>query len=73
MDRHGIATFDKLMERSPTDLEWFWNAVIEDLDIEFYEPHSQVVDLSQGIADLSSLLNPEVVEEIRRWQGTNSR
>ncbi len=50
MDRHGIATFEELLDRSTTDLEWFWNAVLEDLDIEFYEPYSQVVDLSRGIA-----------------------
>ncbi len=49
MDQHGIANFDELMKRSTTDLDWFWNAVLKDLDIQFYEPYSQVVDLSKGI------------------------
>ncbi|MEW6232992.1 MAG: AMP-binding protein [Chloroflexota bacterium] len=49
MDRHGIASFDELMQRSTGDLEWFWNAVLDDLHIEFYEPYRQVVDLSRGI------------------------
>ena len=49
MDRHGLATFEELMERSTTDIAWFWEAVFEDLDIEFYEPYTQVVDLSRGI------------------------
>ena len=49
MDRHGIPSYDALLERSITDLEWFWDAVLEDLDIQFYRPYSQVVDLSQGI------------------------
>jgi len=50
MDRHGIASLHELHERSITDLEWFWNAVLEDLDVEFYEPYSQVVDLARGVA-----------------------
>ena len=50
MDRHGIASLRELHERSTTDLEWFWNAVLEDLDMEFYEPYSQVVDLARGVA-----------------------
>lgn len=49
MDRHGLATFADLMERSNSDIAWFTNAVIDHLDIEFYEPYSQVVDLSKGI------------------------
>jgi len=49
MDRHGIATFEELIERSTSDIAWFWEAVFEDLGIEFYEPYTQVVDLSRGI------------------------
>lgn len=49
MDRHGLATFEDLMERSTTDIAWFWETVLEDLGIEFYEPYTQIVDLSRGI------------------------
>jgi acetyl-CoA synthetase len=49
MDRHGLSTFEELMVRSTTDLDWFWEATFEDLGIEFYEPYTQVVDLSRGI------------------------
>lgn len=49
MDRHGFATYHELLERSTEDIAWFWEAVFEDLGIEFYEPYTQVVDLSQGI------------------------
>ena len=49
MDKHGLSTFADLMHRSTTDLDWFWAAVLRDLDIEFYEPYSKVVDLSKGI------------------------
>ena len=49
MDRHGLASFDDLMRRSTTDIEWFWRAVLDDLDIRFYKPYSKIVDLSRGI------------------------
>ncbi|MEP7198277.1 MAG: AMP-binding protein [Chloroflexota bacterium] len=48
MDAHGIATFDELLTRSTDDIAWFWDAVIKDLQIEFYEPYQQIVDLSRG-------------------------
>jgi acetyl-CoA synthetase len=49
MERHGLATLEELMARSTADVAWFWEAVFEDLGIEFYEPYEQVVDLSPGI------------------------
>jgi acetyl-CoA synthetase len=49
MDRHGLATFEELMARSTSDIAWFWEATFEDLGIDFYEPYTQVVDLSRGI------------------------
>jgi acetyl-CoA synthetase len=49
MAQHGIATLDELMRRSTTDLDWFWNAVIEDLGIEFYQPYAKILDTSRGI------------------------
>jgi acetyl-CoA synthetase len=50
IDRHGLAGYDDLMRRSTTDLDWFWRAVLEDLDIRFYTPPAQIVDLSHGPA-----------------------
>ena len=50
MRRHGIHDYAELMQRSTTDLTWFWNAVLEDLDIQFYEPYTHVIDTSRGIA-----------------------
>jgi acetyl-CoA synthetase len=48
MTRHGTLSFDDLMKRSTEDVAWFWDTVIKDLSIEFYEPYRQVVDLSRG-------------------------
>jgi acetyl-CoA synthetase len=48
MRRHGFDSYRDLVARSIEDPEWFWPAVVEDLGIEFFEPWSQVVDLSRG-------------------------
>jgi acetyl-CoA synthetase len=50
MQRHAIASPDELMHRSTTDIAWFWDAVLHDLDIRFARPYSRVVDLSRGPA-----------------------
>ena len=49
MRQHGIDGFSALMDRSTTDVSWFTDAVLRYLDIQFYEPYSQVMDLSRGI------------------------
>src|SRR5690242_4851873 len=50
MARHGLTGLDALHQRSIGDPEWFWNAVMDDLAIEFYEPYDRVLDLSRGPA-----------------------
>ena len=50
MTRHRIAGLADLQHRSIADPEWFWRAVLDDLDIQFYQPFSQVLDTSRGIA-----------------------
>jgi acetyl-CoA synthetase len=49
MEQHGLATFDELLRYATTGLEWFRDAVLKFLDIQFYKPYSQVVELHQGI------------------------
>jgi acetyl-CoA synthetase len=48
MRRHGIASYEQLMRRSVEDIEWFWKAVLEDLEVQFYRPYDKIVDLSEG-------------------------
>jgi len=48
VNKHGLGSYDELMQRSTTDIAWFWDAVLRDLDIQFYKPYSRVVDLSEG-------------------------
>ena len=73
MERHGLATYEELMERSTTDVAWFWEAVFDDLAIEFYEPYRKVLDLSAGIQwptwCVGARLN--IVHNcLDRWMGT---
>src|SRR5436190_16575019 len=49
MQQHGIRTFAELTERSTHDIEWFWDAVVHDIDMQWYEPYTKVLDLSDGI------------------------
>jgi acetyl-CoA synthetase len=46
---NGIATLDALRRRAVDDPTWFWDAVVRDLDLEFFKPYEQVVDLSRGL------------------------
>ncbi len=50
MRQHGINSYAELMERSTQDVAWFTDAILKYLDIQFYTPYRQVVDLSQGIS-----------------------
>ncbi len=49
MKKYGIPDYDSLMQRSVSDIEWFWQAVLQELDIQFYRPYSKVIDQSEDI------------------------
>ena len=49
MRLHGISTYEELVRRSQDDVEWFWDAVVRDLDIEFSTPYERVLDTSDGV------------------------
>jgi acetyl-CoA synthetase len=49
MDRHGIASYEEAVARSTADIGWFWEAVAEDLGIEWSRPYDTVLDTSRGI------------------------
>ena len=50
MRRHGITSYRELIDRSTSQIEWFWKAAVEDLDIQFFRPFDAVLDASRGIA-----------------------
>jgi len=45
---HGIEDYWELLRRSQDEPEWFWDAVVDDLGIEFDVPYDQVLDDSRG-------------------------
>jgi acetyl-CoA synthetase len=49
MRTHDIRSYEELVRRSQDDVEWFWDAVVQDLHIEFFEPYTRVLDTSEGI------------------------
>jgi len=49
MRRHGIETYEELVARSVGDVAWFWDAVVQDLGIEWLEPYDRVMDTSRGV------------------------
>jgi len=48
MRRHGIEDYHELVQRSQDDIEWFWDAAIEDVGIDFFEPYTSILDASEG-------------------------
>lgn len=49
MQKHGIKDYSELIRRTTDDIEWFWDAVVKELQLEFFEPYEKVLDISQGI------------------------
>jgi len=49
MKKHDIKSYDELIKRSTDDLEWFWDAVMKDLNVHWFEPYKKVLDTSKGI------------------------
>ncbi len=47
--RNGFATLADFMKRATEDVGWFWDTMLRTMDVQFYEPYSQIVDLSEGI------------------------
>ncbi len=73
MDRHDLADLSALRTRAASDVAWFWEAVLDDLDIEFYDPYDQIVDLSGGIEQPAWCVNGSmniVQNLLDKWQGT---
>ena len=45
----GIDDLAALNQRATDDPEWFWAAILGFLDVQFYKPYQQVMDVSRGI------------------------
>ncbi len=50
MAAYGIDSLVELQQRSVSEPEWFWDAVVKDLDLAFFSPYDRVLDMSRGAA-----------------------
>ncbi len=89
MQQHGIGSYDELMKRSVSDVAWFWDAVLQDLGIVFYEPYEKILDLEDGLPFarwcaggsmniIHNLLDKWQTSDVRerdalRWEGEGGR
>src|SRR5207248_5501519 len=48
MRAHGIEDINQLRARSVEDVDWYWDAVVKDLGLEFSTPYDRVLDTSRG-------------------------
>src|SRR5436309_15927101 len=48
MRAHGIESIGELRRRSVEDVEWYWDAAVRDLGLEFHVPYERVLDASKG-------------------------
>src|SRR2546430_12921380 len=49
MRAHGIGSIAELRRRAGEDIEWYWDAAVRDLGLEFAIPYERVLDTSKGI------------------------
>ena len=50
MKRHGISGWRELVQRANGDIGWYWDAVNEDLGIEWFQKYDRTYDSSAGIS-----------------------
>ncbi len=48
MREYGIDDYDELIERTCGDVDWFWDEIVDYLDVEFYDDYDAVRDNSDG-------------------------
>jgi acetyl-CoA synthetase len=49
MAQQGIPTWQELIQRSCEDIEWFWNAALTHLGVEWFVPYQRLFDDSNGM------------------------
>jgi len=49
MKTNNIKDYDELITRSTQDIEWFWDATVRDLGIDWFKPYKNILDSSQGV------------------------
>lgn len=48
MKNNAISDYQELIRRSANEIDWYWDAVNKDLNIEWFKPYTKVLDSSDG-------------------------
>jgi len=51
MKKHKITSYQRLVQQSNKNIEWYWNAVNKDLDLKWFRKYDRLIDSSNGISD----------------------
>jgi len=57
MKKNQISDYQQLLKRSVENIEWYWNAVDDDLGLKWFHRYNQVFDSSKGIPRTRWFLN----------------
>ena len=57
MKKHGISNWCQLVKKANSDIEWYWNAVNEDLGIEWFQKYDKTYDSLAGVPWTKWFLN----------------
>jgi hypothetical protein len=71
--QRGLDSYEALLAWANEDVARFWDAVMDDLGIEFYRPYTQVMDASGGIERPRWCVDGQmniVHNLLDKWQGT---
>lgn len=49
MKRHGISDYKELVQKANGDIAWYWDAVNDDLELEWFQKYDKVYDSSAGV------------------------
>lgn len=44
MKKHSIKSYQELIQKCKSDIEWFWNECLQDLDVKWFTPYTKVLD-----------------------------
>lgn len=50
MKLHGFSDVNELIKKSAEDTEWFWQAALDYVGMDWYSPYEQLLDRSKGFA-----------------------
>lgn len=57
MAKHDIRDYRQLVQKANSNIEWYWDAVNDDLDLEWFRKYDEVYDSSAGLPWTKWFLN----------------